>query len=220
MSEQWKSSKDQTPEETAILYDAVLEVLADANLWGNPQHEGKYAAELVQQLVDSAQGWERAAKMYKRVADSRAEAAEAHAGKLELDRNKARRERDDYRSKFRDLEHELELERGQVVAVTAERDALQARILSLEVDRSKAVKLRDETDSIIWSLKPADVSGAINWGDLGVREVQHVTDDDRQWYRVIIEEADPSNPALHAAVLAGLMALGWTADDIEIETDW
>lgn len=73
MSEQWKNSKDQTPEETAILYDAVLEVLADANFWGNPQHEGKYAAELVQQLVDSAQGWERVAKMYKRVADSRAE---------------------------------------------------------------------------------------------------------------------------------------------------
>lgn len=73
MTEQWKSSKDQTPEETAILYDAVLEVLVDANLWMNPQHEGKCAAELVQQLVDSAQGWERVAKMYKRVADSRAE---------------------------------------------------------------------------------------------------------------------------------------------------
>lgn len=109
----------------------------------------------------------------------------------------------------------------RLAAVTAERDALQARILSLEVDRSKAVKLRDETDSIIWSLKPENFPfGAINWGDLGVRETQHVTDDDRQWYRVIIEEADPSNPALHAAVLAGLVALGWTADDIEIETDW
>ena len=98
--------------------------------------------------------------------------------------------------------------------------ALQARILSLEVDRSKTVKLRDDTDSIIWSLKPNDVPGAINWGDLGVREVQHVTDDDRQWYRVIIEEADPGNPALHAAVLAGLTALGWDTDDLEIETAW
>lgn len=102
----------------------------------------------------------------------------------------------------------------------AQAKALQARILSLEVGRSKTVKLRDDTDSIIWSLKPNDVPGAINWGDLGVREVQHVTDDDRQWYRVIIEEADPGNPALHAAVLAGLAALGWQADDLEIETAW
>lgn len=97
---------------------------------------------------------------------------------------------------------------------------LQARILQLEVDRSKAVKLRDETDNVIWSLKPDDVPGAINWGDLGAREIQHVTSDDRQWWRVVIEEADPSNPALHAAVLAGLVTLGWTADDIEIETAW
>ena len=98
--------------------------------------------------------------------------------------------------------------------------ALQQRLQSLEVDRSKAVKLRDETDKVIWSLKPDDVPGAINWGDLGVCEVQHVTSDDRQWWRVVIEEADPSNQALHAAVLAGLVALGWTADDIEIETAW
>ena len=97
---------------------------------------------------------------------------------------------------------------------------LEARIISLEVDRDKAVRLRDEADAIIWALKPADIPGAINWGDLGVREVQRVTSDDRQWWRVIIEEADPSNDALHAAVLAGLVALGWAADDIEIETEW
>jgi hypothetical protein len=71
---------------------------------------------------------------------------------------------------------------------------------------------------VYWSFKPADVPGAINWGDLGCREVQEVINDERRWYRVIIEEADPANPALHAAVLAGLVALGWTADDIEIET--
>lgn len=53
-----------------------------------------------------------------------------------------------------------------------------------------------------------------------MREVQEVIDDERRWYRVIIEEADPSNPALHAAVTAGLVALGWPADDIEIETAW
>lgn len=99
-------------------------------------------------------------------------------------------------------------------------ETAEARLLALQVDRSKAVKLRDETDNVIWALKPADVPGAINWGDLGVREVQEVIDDERRWYRVIIEEADPSNPALHAAVMAGLAALGWNADDIELETAW
>lgn len=50
--------------------------------------------------------------------------------------------------------------------------------------------------------------------------MQHVTDDDRQWWRIIIEAVDPSNPALHVAVLTRLVALGWQADDIEIETAW
>lgn len=106
------------------------------------------------------------------------------------------------------------------VQVSTRAETAEARLLALQVDRSKAVKLRDETDNVIWALKPADVPGAINWGDLGVREVQEVIDDERRWYRVIIEEADPSNPALHAAVTAGLVALGWPADDIEIETAW
>lgn len=110
--------------------------------------------------------------------------------------------------------------RVTLATATARAEAAEARLLALQVDRSKAVKLRDETDNVIWALKPADVPGAINWGDLGVREVQEVIDDERRWYRVIIEEADPSNPALHAAVTAGLVALGWPADDIEIETAW
>ena len=108
----------------------------------------------------------------------------------------------------------------ELAAVTAERDALAAQVLALQVDRSKAVKLRDETDNVIWALKPEDVPGAINWGDLGVREVQEVVNEERCWWRVVIEEADPVNPTLHAAVLAGLVALGWQADDIEIETAW
>ena len=108
----------------------------------------------------------------------------------------------------------------QLQAVAVERDALAAQVLRLQVDRSKTVKLRDETDNVIWALKPDDVPGAINWGDLGVREVQEVIDEERRWWRVIVEEADPSNQALHAAVTAGLVALGWQADDIEIETAW
>jgi len=129
-------------------------------------------------------------------------------------------ERDDYRARFRDLEHELQLERGQVVAQQQRREEAERRLLALQVDRSKTVKLRDETDTVIWALKPEDVPGAINWGDLGVREVQEVINDMRRWYRVIIEEADPSNPVLHAAILAGLVALGWDTDDIELETAW
>lgn len=97
---------------------------------------------------------------------------------------------------------------------------LQDRLLALQVDAGALVRLRDDTDNILWSLKPADVPGAINWGDLGTRETQEVIDESRRWYRVVIEEADPANPDLHAAVLAGLVALGWTADDIEIETAW
>jgi hypothetical protein len=99
-------------------------------------------------------------------------------------------------------------------------EAAEQRLLDLQVDRSKTVKLRDETDTVIWSLKPDDVPGAINWGDLGCREVQEVINDERRWYRVVIEEADPVNPALHDAVLVGLVALGWNIDDLEIETAW
>lgn len=97
---------------------------------------------------------------------------------------------------------------------------VQDRLLALQVEAGTLVRLRDDTDNVIWSLKPDDVPGAINWGDLGTRETQEVIDESRRWYRVVIEEADPSNPALHAAVLAGLVAKGWKADDIEIETAW
>ncbi len=134
--------------------------------------------------------------------------------------------------------------RAQLAAVTAERDALalatsstpgkgtgvwvpidkwqelQDQLRALQVDAGTLVRLRDDTDNVLWSLKPADIAGAINWGDLGTRETQEVIDEQRRWYRVIIEEADPANPVLHAAVLAGLVALGWKANDIEIETAW
>lgn len=117
-------------------------------------------------------------------------------------------------------EQQLRELRQQLATAIARAEAAEARLLALQVDRSKSVKLRDETDNVLWALKPADVGGAINWGDLGVREVQEVIDDERCWWRVVIEEADPVNPALHTAVLAGLVALGWNADDLEIETAW
>ena len=115
---------------------------------------------------------------------------------------------------------ELSHLRPEWQALRDERDALAAQVLALQVDRSKAVKLRDETDNIIWSLTPDVIPGAINWGDLGVREVQEVVNEERCWWRVVIEEADPVNPTLHTVVLARLVALGWNADDIEIVTEW
>ena len=46
----------------------------------------------------------------------------------------------------------------------------------------------------------------------------------RQQLAAVIARAEkaeaPSNPALHAAVMVGLVALGWNADHIEIETAW
>jgi hypothetical protein len=122
----------------------------------------------------------------------------------------------DEQARYADREQLL----AQLAAATHRAEAAEARLLALQVERSKAVKLRDETDTVIWSLKPDDVPGAINWGDLGCREVQEVVNEERRWYRVIIEEADPVNPVLYDAVLAGLVALGWQADDIEIETAW
>ena len=108
----------------------------------------------------------------------------------------------------------------ELLAAVQRAEAAEAKLLALQVDRSKTVKLRDDTDNVIWALKPEDVPGAINWGDLGCREVQEVINDERRWYRVIIEEADPNNPALHDAVLIGLTALGWVVDDLEIEMAW
>ncbi len=119
----------------------------------------------------------------------------------------------DLLSKLTEIEARVKAQMAQLAAVTAQRNALQ-------VDAGALVRLRDDTDNVLWSLKPEDVPGAINWGDLGARETQEVIDESRRWHRVIIEEADPSNPALHAAVLAGLVALGWQADDVEIETAW
>lgn len=59
-----------------------------------------------------------------RAAIHRAEVAEAQLAA-------ATTERDDYRSKFRDLEHELSLERGQVVAQQQRAEELEAENIKL-----------------------------------------------------------------------------------------
>ena len=57
-------------------------------------------------------------------------------------------ERDDYRSRFRDLEHELQLERGQVVATTQRAEAAEVRAERAEatltlLDEYAAARLAD-----------------------------------------------------------------------------
>jgi len=108
------------------------------------------------------------------------------------------------------------------VALTA---AMQ-RIAELEAqlfgERQRLVKLSEDADTVLFGLHPDTTPGAINWGDLCAREVQCVWahDDGVHRYRIVIDEADPVNPALHAAVLAGLAALGWDAAEVEIVTEW
>ena len=50
-------------------------------------------------------------------------------------------ERDDYRARFRDLEHELQLERGQVVAQQQRREAAEAALVRAN-DKIKQLEQR------------------------------------------------------------------------------
>ena len=50
-------------------------------------------------------------------------------------------ERDDYRARFRDLEHELQLERGQVVAQQQRREAAEAALVRAN-DKIKQIEQR------------------------------------------------------------------------------
>jgi len=113
----------------------------------------------------------------------------------------------------------------ELLVTRAERDAAEARALKAATEltntwpRSDLMRLIRDVDDILHGMNPTTMPGAINWGDLGAREVQIVWTQDYTWhYRVIIEEADPVNPALHDAVLAGLTASDWVG--IEIETAW
>lgn len=85
-------------------------------------------------------------------------------------------ERDDYRSKSRDLERELELERGQVVAVTAERDAAMSA-LRMNTGSKGSTTVMMSLDR--WTLHLADVEryGTEQWrnGNAG-REPQEFSE--------------------------------------------
>lgn|GEM_PF-4270149 len=115
--------------------------------------------------------------------------------------------------------------RTQLAAVATERDAAVTRAEKAELEltnawpRSVVMQLTQDVDDILLGLKPTEIPGAINWGDLGAKEVQIVWTQDYTWhFRVIIEEADPVNPVLHDAVLTGLTVRNWMG--VEIETAW
>lgn len=103
-------------------------------------------------------------------------------------------------------------------AMTKRAEAAEAR---LRANTDELRRLMIDTDAILTGLDPKDIKGAINWGDLGAREVTRVFDaDHRTWLRMVIEEVSPGEEQLIAAVRAGLAAKGWDVSNIEIETDW
>lgn len=108
--------------------------------------------------------------------------------------------------------------RTQLAAATTRAEKAELELTNAW-PRSVVMQLTQDVDDILRGLKPADIPGAINWGDLGAKEVQIVWTQDYTWhFRVIIEEADPVNQALHDAVLTGLTIRNWMG--VEIETAW
>lgn len=71
-------------------------------------------------------------------------------------------------------------------------------------------RLRKHTDMLCGTFSPADIPGAINWGDLGCVAANYCIDNDgREFYQVIIEEAAEENPALERAIREALQRDGW-----------
>lgn len=84
-------------------------------------------------------------------------------------------------------------------------------------------KLRDEVEDILVKARDAKIEGAINWGDLHVRDVSFC--DYRQsldggtYYLVLIEEAAPDNHELHEYIRQNITVLQ-ASDIVKIETEW
>lgn len=107
------------------------------------------------------------------------------------------------------------------IAAATERAEAAESALRLATNTDELRRLMIDTDVILIGLDPKDIKGAINWGDLGAREVTRVYDaDHRSWLRMVIEEVSPGEEQLIAAVRARLATKGWDVSNIEIETDW
>lgn len=84
-------------------------------------------------------------------------------------------------------------------------------------------RLMQATDEIVRGLKPGEIKGAINWGDLGCVAVEKVesfcgTRDIELAWRVVIEEAAPGSYELASAVHSALSSAGFK--NVEVATDW
>lgn len=79
----------------------------------------------------------------------------------------------------------------------------------------------DYANEVLANLKPDEVEGAINWGDLSCVDVEECRSVhmNRIAVRVTIEEADPSNADLHAFMYEKLCT---KFPDIifEVSTEW
>lgn len=90
-----------------------------------------------------------------------------------------------------------------------------------ELDYS--ARLMKATDDFLGTLKPNQIKGAINWGDLGCSLVERVESyggspaTELAW-RVVIEEAAPGSYELTSAVHNELSAQGFK--NIEVQAEW
>jgi hypothetical protein len=93
--------------------------------------------------------------------------------------------------------------------------------VAVSVDISELHRLKRDVDDICQALDPNQIGGAVNWADLGAREVARVFDSDgNTWLRVVIEEASPGEDRLIVPVRDALKARGWDIDHIEVATEW
>ena len=83
------------------------------------------------------------------------------------------------------------------------------------------LRLEEDTETILRTLSPKEIDGAINWGDLHcVEAVLSVNKDGLEHYRVLIEEAEPENMELHNVMYDQLTGYyGWPPT-IEVVTEW
>lgn len=91
----------------------------------------------------------------------------------------------------------------------------------MEEERENLRRLEEDTETIISTLSPTDIDGAINWGDLHCVEALLIMNKDGlEYYQVCIEEASPDNHDLHNAVYEQLVTkYGWLSTT-EVVTEW
>lgn len=86
--------------------------------------------------------------------------------------------------------------------------------------RNSLPVIREAADAACDTAQEAGVTGAINWGDLGVVEVRFCVDEDgRATYDVLIEEAAPGSVGLMQHISKALEPLDLVYP-VEVRTEW